>query len=228
MLISTINSLFDGVQVENGKNPEGIREKHPIKSQSIVPILNQIQGIYGSGKFQVSKNKTWLNMKLTFGLLSIVLTLNVSHGQTFPEVSATSFQSTLSLKKNDARILEHANYIMSHPIDSTDTIRNNAMANVLLWMVCTPDYDFFIDETILPLIKNNNEEVLAIFMVSMTQFVLENPYLANNKDEIKLQAFTRLLNYYNNPVNRITTSKAMERAIYAMRVGRLRKYLRMS
>jgi hypothetical protein len=165
-------------------------------------------------------------MKGIFGFVSLLITA-CAFGQDFSDFGARANNPAVTLKKSDAQILESANYIMNHPTDPLDPIRNDAMATVLLWMVNTPDYTFFIDETIVPMIKKDSE-ILAIYMASMTQFVLENPHYANNRDEIKLQAFTKLLAYCDNPVNNIEKSKAITEAIYAMRAGWLKEYLKIS
>jgi hypothetical protein len=143
------------------------------------------------------------------------------------DISAWQTGSTLPKKKTDAEILSNANYILNHPIDVEDETRNEAMGSVLFWMYSTPDYTFFIDETIVPLIKNDSE-ILALYMVAMAQYVLENPQQAENHKEVKLQAFSRLLNYCNDPKNKIEKTKAIAEAIYAMQTGWLKEYLKIS
>jgi hypothetical protein len=165
-------------------------------------------------------------MKITSGFILLLMTVR-TFGQGFPDFQAVSIASIAEIKKKDVQILESANYILSHPVDSLNPERDNAMGTVLLWMMSTPDYTFFIDETIVPIMKKD-AEILAIYMVSMTQFVLENPHFANDPDEVKLQAFTRLLNYCDHPENNIKKSKAIEQAITALRTGWLKEYLKIS
>jgi hypothetical protein len=165
-------------------------------------------------------------MKVISGFILLLIT-TCAFGQDFSDFQALSTHSVIALKKKDAQILESANYVMNHPVDSLDLTRNDAMGTVLLWMMSTPDYTFLIDETIVPVMKKD-AEILALYMVSMTQFVLENPHRANDKDEIKLQAFTRLLDYCDQTENNIKKSKAIEQAISAMRTGWLKEYLKIS
>jgi hypothetical protein len=164
-------------------------------------------------------------MRIILAFISFLLVAKICYCQDLPDFQVISTLATPNLKPNEAKILEHANYIMNHAADPLDPIRNDAMGSVLLWMMSTPDYTFFIDETIVPVIKKD-EEILALYMVSMTQFVLENPHYASNTDEIKLQAFTKLLDYCDNPENNIKKSKAITQAIYAMRTGWLKEYLK--
>jgi hypothetical protein len=165
-------------------------------------------------------------MKIVFGFVLAVMTSGL-YGQDLAEFCVETSYSNPALKKSDEQILRYANYIMSHPANPFDSTRNEAMAAVLLWMVSTPDYTFLIDETIVPVIKKD-EEILAIYMVAMTQYVLENPHVANDSDKVKLHAFTRLLIYCDNPENNIKKSKAITQAIYTMRSGWLKEYLKIS
>ena len=135
--------------------------------------------------------------------------------------------SESTTENDDHHILESANYIMSHPVNQLDQIRNDAMGTVLFWMMNTPKYTFLIDETIVHLIEKN-EEILAIYMVAMTQFVLENQNYSDDTDKIKLQAFIRLLDYCDNPQNNINKSEAIIQAINALRTGWLKEYLKIS
>jgi hypothetical protein len=164
-------------------------------------------------------------MKAIMGF-TFMLIATFSSGQNFPEFNLQS-ESSLASLKNDAHILDCANYILSHPVDPHDLIRHEAMGNTLFWMYNTPNYTFYIDETIAPLIKED-DEVLAIYMVAMAQFVLAYPEKAHSRDEVKLQAFTFLLAYCDNPLNNVKKSKAIAQAIFAMRNGSLKEYLKIT
>jgi hypothetical protein len=162
-------------------------------------------------------------MKIVFGFVFFWITTSCL-GQ---DLGVWQTGSTTVQKKTDAEILSRVNYILDHPIDSIDETRNEAMGTVLFWMYSTPDYTFLIDETIVPLIKNDSE-ILAIYMVAMVQYVLENPQHADDHNEVKFQAFSRLLTYCNNPKNKIKKTKAITQAIYAMQTGWLKEYLKIS
>jgi len=162
-------------------------------------------------------------MKTILGFVYLLISNSIL-GQ---DVSAWQTGSTTSKKKTNAEILISANYILEHPIDPLDETRNEAMGTVLFWMYSTPDYIFLIDETIVPLIRNDSE-ILAIYMVAMAQYVLQNPQHAEDHNEVKLQAFSRLLIYCNNPKNKVKKTKAITQAIYAMQTGWLKEYLKIS
>src|SRR5690349_16921864 len=102
-------------------------------------------------------------MRIMLGIMSLLLVATACWSQDFSGFQVVSTHSPSALKPNESKILEHANYILNHAVDPLDPTRNDSMGAVLLWMMNTPDYTFFIDETIVPVIKKD-EEILAIYM----------------------------------------------------------------
>ncbi len=158
--------------------------------------------------------------------LLFLLTISIAFSQDFSDLNPNTLKSQEDLKKNEGRILECANYILTNPIDSKNNVRKDAMAAVIVWMSNTSAYTFIVDESIAPLMKKN-DDVLGLYMAAMTKFVLENPEKSKDTKEIKLNGFQLMLEFCNSHSNNVKISKELKKAIDAMLEGKLNEYLKL-
>lgn len=127
-------------------------------------------------------------------------------------------------KAAEPEILENANYILQHPVSQDDQSKI-AIQNILRWMEGTPDYTFTLDGSIGKFIEKS-PETLGIYMAGMTKYVLENPDMAKNQNEVTYNTFVILLDYAEKPANGISLSKDLKKAIDAKNNNKLREYLK--
>jgi hypothetical protein len=157
-------------------------------------------------------------------ILTFVITV-VGYSQA-AAIEPIEFESKKDYKLNEAGVLENARYVLAHPMYLSDANRVAAMQNVVKWMSGTPDYDFIIDESIGKLMKKN-EDLLGLFMASMTKYVLENKNRHPGADDIKLNTFKIMLDYCQNEANGVKDTKELKKALDAHKKDRLKDYLRM-
>ena len=121
--------------------------------------------------------------------------------------------------------MECANYVLSVPVEDENSNRLITLQTIIKWMSGTPDYQFEIDESITNLFKKN-DSVLGLYMASMTKFVLENRDKTGDKNEVKYNTYSILLDYCDNPVNKVKMTKELQKAIDKKKDGKLKEYLK--
>ena len=163
-----------------------------------------------------------LKCSLVIVLFSTCLT---SFAQDPEEWQALSFESREDYKKNQDKILECANFVLTGPAEPTNPARKSAMSALSKWMSGTPDYSFVIDESISKLMEKN-EAVLSIYMAAMTKYTLDHKDTKITPADLKLNAFEQLLDYSEIPGNKVPMTKDLKKAIEAKRKGRLKEYLK--
>ena len=135
-----------------------------------------------------------------------------------------SFEKPEDFKANEDVVLECARFILDVPAEPGNPARKTALTKVAEWMSGTPDYNFIIGEHVGRLM-NNNEAILGIYMAAMTRHVLENRGSPTTPDELRFSSFETLLQYCENPRNKVPASRELKRAIKAKNSGKLRDYL---
>lgn len=133
------------------------------------------------------------------------------------------FSHKSDFKKQEARILEMANYVLSRPI-SENVNDKVALANIVKWMSGTPDHDFVIDKSVMDLSKHN-DNVLGIYMAAATKAALDGK--AKDANQLKLASFEMLLTYCSNNSNGVKPNKEMKKALAAKEKGKLKEYLKL-
>jgi hypothetical protein len=144
--------------------------------------------------------------------------------QNFSEWEAISFNKAEDYRKHEGTVLDISNYILNTPRKADDRNQVIAFRTLLKWMSGTPDYSFSLDNSLDDVMKNN-EDVLGIYMASMTKYVLENKDKAKDAKAVKLNAFTTMLSYCEKEGNGIKQTKGMKKALEAKNKGELAQYL---
>lgn len=120
--------------------------------------------------------------------------------------------------------LQAANFLLSTPMDGKSIDRLKSLQYVIKWMTGTPEYSFTLDGQATKFAKNNND-LLGLYMVAMTKYVLENPAEAGNQDKIKLHAVKTIVQYASNPANNLKGNKELKKVMDAEQAGKLEAYL---
>jgi len=161
-------------------------------------------------------------MKKYFFLLFVLTTIS-SFSQT--NYSAISMKNDAEYKAADKYALEASNYILSGPMDKNNPKQQAAIQFMLKWMDGTPDYTFSIDADISTKVMSGNEDLLGLYMASMTKYCLENKANAGDGKLVKLNAMKILIAYAEKTENKVAISKSFQTLIEANRRGALEKEL---
>lgn len=159
-----------------------------------------------------------------FYLFSFLMMTTAVLAQDPEQWQSLDFSVPENYKSNEPTVLQCANFVLGMPAEAGNPARQSAMGVLAKWITGTPDYTFVIDESIARLMEKN-EAILSIYMASLAQTVLENNDLAGKESALKLEAFNRLLDYCEEPTNKVPMSKELKKAISAREKGKLLKYL---
>ncbi len=120
--------------------------------------------------------------------------------------------------------IQACTYIFSTPFEKNDLARLNALAFIIKWMSATPDFSFTIDETAIKSMKGN-DDLVGLYLAAMTKYSLENREAAKDKNKVKLNAVTLVLNYCEDEKNKMKMPKALKKLSEAKAKGELEKAL---
>lgn len=134
------------------------------------------------------------------------------------------FEKPEDYKANEGVVLECARFILGMAAEAGNPARKTALSKVAEWMSGTPDHDFIIGEHVGRLM-DKNEAILGIYMAAMTRYVLEHPDKPVTADEVQFHSFESLLEYCEDPRNKVPATRELKKAIKAKNKGNLRDYL---
>lgn len=163
--------------------------------------------------------------KLIFGLLFGLLS-GSSFAQTLPDFDKIQLEKKEDFNATaDNAALQASDFLLSTPLEDGNIDRLKSLQYIILWMTGTPDYTFGIDEAATKLAKNNND-LLSLYMVAMTKYVLEHKADANDQDKIKLNALKLIIAYAKEDKNKVKITAELKKAIKAAEKGQLQEYLK--
>lgn len=134
------------------------------------------------------------------------------------------FEKPEDFKANENVILECARFILNVAAEAGNPARKTALGKVAEWMSGTPDHTFIIGEHVGKLMSNN-EAILGIYMAAMTRYVLESGDKPATSDDIQFHSFETLLEYCEDPRNKVPSTRELKKAIKAKNAGKLKSYL---
>jgi hypothetical protein len=129
----------------------------------------------------------------------------------------------IDYKNAESKALECAKNLLNTPIDAPKEEREKAITYMLMWMEGTPDYVFYIDEKISNYTRSN-KNLMAQYLACLTKISLENPTLANDRNEIKVKAVEQFIDYCTNPVNHVKPYRQLDKLIKVRNKGQLKTY----
>lgn len=134
------------------------------------------------------------------------------------------FEKAEDFKANEDVVLECARFILDVAAEAGNPARRTALNKVAEWMSGTPDHTFIIGEHVGKLMSNN-EAILGIYMAAMTRYVLENGDKPSTPDDVQFHSFETLLEYCEDPRNKVPSTRELKKAIKAKNNGKLSSYL---
>ncbi len=132
-------------------------------------------------------------------------------------------QTPQDYAKAEKPALEASEYILSTPIDKGDKAKEEATRFLLAWMDGTPDYVFPLNPPI-DVISKIEPGLLAVFMASMTKYVLDESKTAS-EEEINLHGFENLADYCMQKKNHVEIRGEIKNLVEAKKDGNLQDYL---
>lgn len=162
--------------------------------------------------------------KIIFALLAVSYSY-VSFCQGLPNFDAIPLSGKADYKTAEPYALQASTFLLSTPAEKDNLDRLKSLQFIIKWMSGTPDYMFSIDDVATKIMKGD-DDMLGLYMAAMTKFVLENNEAATDQQKIKLNAVTMLLDYCENPANKIKMSKNMRKLSEAKANGQLEEALR--
>jgi hypothetical protein len=167
-------------------------------------------------------------MKTNLILVSLIIfsVTGITYSQDYSNLKDIELKDKTDYPKAEDKVLECANYILSTPMDNNNINRIYAIQFLLRWMGGTPDYTFNIDETIGKITKSE-PTLLGVYLACMSKFVLENKDKSNNNDEVNFNSIVMLLNYCDNPSNKVKIKGELKKMIKAKNEDKLKEYLKL-
>ena len=166
--------------------------------------------------------KLFLFMKLTILILAFVFSLN-TFAQTLPNFDIIKLEKAPDYKLAEPYALQTANFILSTPFKKEDKDKINSLNFIGKWMNGTPDYSFALGDIEDKIGKDYN--VIALYMVAKTKYILENKANAKDPKLVELNAVTLLINYCSNKDNLVRMTKQLKKLAEAKEKGQLEQSL---
>ena len=159
---------------------------------------------------------------LIFALLLFICSF--SFGQTRPDYETIKLDQKSEIQAADTFALVASTFLLTTPFDKDELHRLEALQFIIKWMTATPDYSFSLDEVATKIMKGNND-LLGLYMASMTKYSLENKSSSKDQKAVKLNSIIILLNYCENENNKIKMTKQLKKLSEAKAKGKLEEEL---
>lgn len=157
-------------------------------------------------------------------LLGLCINAKLS-AQNLPQYDNIRLEAKEDYKQADSVVMLATNYILSTPIDKTNTGRLKSMQFLIKWMTGTPDYSFSLDENTVKYFVND-ADLMGTYMAALSKSALQNKPGTDNKT-LTLNAVKMLLAYVNNANNNVTVTKPLKKLSEANDNGQLASFLKL-
>jgi len=148
----------------------------------------------------------------------------VCNAQDYSTLKDVELKHKDDFSKAEVKILECSTYILTTPMDDENTNRINAMQFMFRWMDGTPDYTFYLDETVGKLAQTS-DALLGVYMACMCRYVLENKEKAKDDKDVKYNSVLMLIDYSQDPHHNVEITGELKNLIKAKDEQRLKEYL---
>jgi hypothetical protein len=149
----------------------------------------------------------------------------VCNAQDYSTLKDVELKDKADFGKAEDKILEISKYVLTTPMEDDNTNRNNALQFMFRWMEGTPDYTFTLDETVGKLAQTS-DALLGVYMACMCRYVLENKEKAKDVNEVKYNSVLMLIDYSQDPNNKVEISGELKNLIQAKDEHRLKEYIK--
>jgi hypothetical protein len=166
-----------------------------------------------------------MKTKFFFSIILFLGFVMVINAQDYSKLKDIELKTKEDYNKAEDKVLECTKYILTTPMDNENTNRTNALQFLLRWMDGTPDYTFNLDETVGK-IAQTSDALLGVYMACMSRYVLENKDKAKDEKDVKYNSVLLLIDYANDPANKVEISGELENLIKAKDEHRLKEYIK--
>jgi len=161
-------------------------------------------------------------MKKTILFLYVILiSFNVSYGQSAFSSDSIELKSVQQIKDAEKYVLTAATYVLSRPMHAKDQLVTDYTKFILAWMNKTPNYEFTLNDKIMALC--NDDENILLFGIYTT--CLAKAALEVKKDFVP-DAVKLFVSYINNPENEVKQTSKVKRLIDDFDGNKIEKYLK--
>jgi len=141
-------------------------------------------------------------------LAFFITSLNLM-AQDFTTLDINSLNKPEDYIKAEATVLECSNFLLNTAHEENNLNRLTAMQYILKWMEGT-DYTFSIDSKVVELTDGNND-LLGLYMTTLSKVVLENKGANLSNDEIHNRVVDLLIAYCKNESNNMKPTKKLKK-----------------
>jgi hypothetical protein len=157
-------------------------------------------------------------------LLLCLFASNYGFSQSLPNYDNVKMEVKSDYVEADKVALVAANYLLSTPYEKNDLNRLKSLQFIIKWMSGSPDFTFTLDDVASKITKGN-DDLLGLYMTSMSKFALENRAAAADAKVMKVNALKILISYCENEGNNMKMSKQLTKLAEANKKGELEKAL---
>lgn len=149
------------------------------------------------------------NLRLTILCLSF-LSLAGLEAQNFSDLSLIPLETAEDHLNAEPRVLECAEYLLSHPLMYQPMTRGETFTFLFQWMEGTPDFVFTFDEEAVKMTENE-DDLIIMYFVSLARAALESEDRKIGKEEMQAGAKRYLFAYCAKEENGLEPSKKMKK-----------------
>ncbi len=143
-------------------------------------------------------------------IVLLALTAISLKAQDHTNLPALKFEKAEDFSALESKVLESATYLFDHPVTDKQENRSTASANVLVWMIGTPDYTFELGEDFTDFSKGP-DYLGGLYMASLVKAALENNALTPSA--INERGRYIFLMYCKDPKNNVKQNKSIKKAL---------------
>lgn len=155
-------------------------------------------------------------------LIALVLVIS-AQAQDFSYLNDIELNSKEQLKEAEEYVLDCCYYITATRYDKKDVQRTMATSFVTSWLSKSKDLSSVLNEDIV-LMTEERIDLEGLYLGCYALNIIENSG-ATQKD-IEGGALVALLDYCNNPINKVKLTKELKRLVEVYEEGQLEAYLR--
>jgi len=158
-------------------------------------------------------------MRKTIFLGIFALSLSsVSFAQVSESCKSITIETSEDAQKNEACMLEIANFILSHHILYASDEYTAMNKNTLRWINRTMNYTIDINANVTALCKGKNEQLLGVFHAALVKAALSG---ATN---FHREAITILVEYISNEKNQVKKTGGIKKLLAAYKENDFSEY----
>ncbi|WP_075591483.1 hypothetical protein [Labilibacter marinus] len=149
--------------------------------------------------------------KLIIILFALIATSNWANAQ-FSHLNDVELKTSEDYKEYTEQVLDCSYYLLMTPFDKKDSERTAATEFIIRWMKGSPSCDFSVSDDIKTLTEEK-EELIGLYASCYAKVYLENEESTQDITEITEGAVSALIQYCNNPSNKIKPTKEMKKRL---------------